>query len=178
MNEKKPSFFEKYREIIIYIIVGVMTTVYCWVIAWILTLFMDAQIPWVNFLMQTINWVLGVTFAFPLNRKWVFRSTNPHWVAEFLKFSASRISTWAVDVLVMLFFVNVCPLTGLAKLIVRVLEGIGLEMTVDDANYWFVKIFISAVLVMIINYIFSKLIVFKNQKDQEAPAAETTDSDK
>lgn len=164
MNEGKTSLFEKYREIIVYIIVGVMTTVYCWIIAWILTLFMDAQIPAINFLMQTINWVLGVTFAFPLNRKWVFRSTNPKWMGEFLKFAASRISTWAVDVLVMLFFVNVCPLTGLAKLLVKLLDKMGVAMSVDDANYWFVKIFISAVLVMIINYIFSKLLVFKKDK--------------
>jgi len=167
MNEEKVSLFEKYREIIVYIIVGVMTTLYCFFMNWVLTLFMDAQVPAINFFLQTINWVLGVTFAFPLNRKWVFHSTNPKWIQEFLKFSASRISTWAVDVLVMLFFVNVCPLTGLAKVIVSVLEKMGREMSIEDANYWFVKIFISSVLVMVINYIFSKLIVFKKEKKTE-----------
>lgn len=167
MNEEKKSLFGKYREIIIYIIVGVMTTVFCWVFNWVLTLFMDANIPVINFLMQTINWVAGVTFAYPLNRKWVFRSNNPKWVQEFAKFAGSRVSTWVLDVLIMIFFVNVCPLTALATWMVKVLEKINIVMDVDTANYWFVKIFISAVLVMICNYVFSKLIVFSKKKDKQ-----------
>ena len=157
----------KYREIIVYIIVGVLTTIFCWVFNWVLTLFMDANNPVINVILQILTWAAGVAFAFPLNRKWVFKSTNPNWLSEFWKFSGSRVSTGVLDVVIMLFFVNICPLTGLANWIVKVLSKFNVEMSVDDANYWFAKIFISSVLVMILNYVFSKLFVFRKKKKTE-----------
>lgn len=155
------KFLEKYREIIVYIIVGVLTTVFCWVFNWVLTLFMDADNKVINVIMQSLTWLAGVLFAFPLNRKWVFKSKNPKWWGEFIKFSGSRVSTWAMDVVIMLVFYNFFPLTGLAGWVVRVLDKIGMTMTQDSANYWVAKILISSVVVMICNYIFSKLFVFK-----------------
>lgn len=164
MSEEKTSVFAKYREIIVYIIVGVINTIFCWGFNWILTLFMDANIPFINFLMQTLSWCAGVSFAFPLNRKWVFRSTNPKWMEEFIKFAGSRISTWVLDVVIMIVFVNIWPFERLSNWAKVLLSGYGIEMSAEDINYWFVKIFISAVLVMIFNYIFSKLFVFKKEK--------------
>ena len=34
-------------------------------------------------IINTIGWVVGVLFAYPLNRKWVFKSTNPKILKEF-----------------------------------------------------------------------------------------------
>ncbi len=155
----------KYREIIVYLIVGVANTIFCWVLCWIFEHFIfDANDPFQNFLINTLDWVAGVLFAFPLNRKWVFKSKNPQVFKELIGFAGSRLTTWALDVLIMWLFVNVWPLTNfVTKLFGYWLDKFCIDH--DTANFWFVKILISSVLVMIANYCFSKLLVFRNKKD-------------
>ena len=136
------DMLQKYREIIVYLIVGVLTTIVSWgacfVAEW---LFLDPEVTWQNGVINTIGWVAGVLFAYPLNRKWVFNSTNPKIMKEFIGFAASRISTWILDIVVMAVTVNVLLM-----------------------DYWIAKIFISAVLVTICNYVISKLLIFKKGK--------------
>lgn len=132
----------KYREIIVYLIVGVMTTIFSWGACFVAELFLDPEIAWQNGVINTIGWVAGVVFAYPLNRKWVFGSTNPNIMKEFGGFAASRLSTWILDIVIMAVTVNLLHM-----------------------HYWIAKIFISAVLVMILNYVFSKLFIFKKKED-------------
>lgn len=180
-NEKK----DKIREIIVYLIVGVLTTVFCWVLMWILVNLIFgadriAESEVLNVFVQSVDWLAGVLFAYPLNRKWVFKSTNPHVMKELLGFGGSRVSTWILDVVIMLIFVNVWPLYGAVKWLISLLGSTaaedgsviidfwfihGFETTVVDLNFWIAKIFISSVLVMIVNYIFSKLLIFKKKKN-------------
>lgn len=132
----------KYREILIYLIVGVLTTIFSWAACFIFERFLlNPDITWQNALINTIGWIAGVCFAYPLNRKWVFRSTNPKVIKEFGEFAVSRLSTWILDLVVMELTVNVWAL-----------------------NYWISKIFISSVLVTILNYVFSKIFIFKKEK--------------
>ena len=141
MIEKIKALCVKYREIIIYLIVGVLTTVFSWAACWVAKLFLDSTDTLQNNIINTIGWVAGVCFAYPLNRRWVFRSTNPKIVQEFLGFAASRLSTWALELVIMTVTVNMLHM-----------------------SYWIAKIFIAAVLVTILNYVFSKLLIFKNKK--------------
>lgn len=132
----------KYREILIYLIVGVLTTIFSWAACFIFERFLlNPDITWQNALINTIGWIAGVCFAYPLNRKWVFRSTNPKVIKEFGEFAVSRLSTWILDLVVMELTVNVWAL-----------------------DYWISKIFISSVLVTILNYVFSKIFIFKKEK--------------
>jgi len=141
MIEKIKELCVKYREIIVYLIVGVLTTVVSWGAAFLGKLFLDVEGSSLqNFINNTISWVVGVLFAYPLNRKWVFQSTNPQVMKEFLGFASSRISTWIMDIVIMWFTVNIL-----------------------NMNYWIAKIFISAVVVTIANYVFSKLLIFKKK---------------
>ncbi|MCM1216915.1 MAG: GtrA family protein [Lachnospiraceae bacterium] len=141
--EQMKNLIKKYREIIIYLIVGVMTTIVSWAACFLVERYLlNPDISWQNFLINTAGWVVGVSFSYPLSRKWVFKSKNPHVVKEFLGFAASRLSTWILDIVVMWVTVN----------------AIGM-------NYWIAKIFISSVLVTIINYVFSKLLIFKKKAD-------------
>lgn len=168
------KLIEKYREIIVYLIVGVLTTVFCWVVAYIVQFWLDPKDTFQNIVINTLSWVGGVLFSFPLNRKWVFKSKNPNYIGEFIGFSGSRLSTWALDILIMWLFVNVCPPKGLIKWLVSL---IGKEMTPDNEAtyiYWFAKICISAVLVTIANYIFSKVFIFK-KKDEAAETEQKED---
>jgi len=134
----------KNREIIIYVIVGGLTTIFSWAVFGICTLFLEVEGPGheiENAAANTIAWVAGVLFAYPLNRKWVFQSTNKEIIKEFFGFSASRLSTWVMDIVIMYLMCN--------KLCM---------------NEWIAKIFISSPIVMVANYVFSKLLIFKKQK--------------
>lgn len=158
------KIFEKYREIIIYLIVGVLTTIVSWGACFVAKLFLDPTQELQNFIINTIGWVAGVVFAYPLNRKWVFKSNNDKIVKEFMGFASSRLSTWILDILIMWFFVNICPLNNL---IIKICNWLNISLAtadIDSVNYWVVKICISAVLVTILNYVFSKLLIFKKPK--------------
>ena len=142
MIEKIKDLCKKYEEIIIYLIVGVMTTIVSWAAAFLGKLLLDVDVSWQNTLNNTISWMVGVLFAYPLNRKWVFKSKNPKILKEFLGFASSRVSTLIMDIVIMWLTVNV----------------IGM-------NYWIAKIFISSVIVTIANYVFSKLLIFKKKEN-------------
>lgn len=144
MGDKLVQIYEKYEEIIVYLIVGVLNTIVSWV-AWFLCAYtiLDAQVVWQNVALSVISWVVGVVFGYFMNRKYVFKSTDPQIMKEFLQFSGGRVSTWALDAVMMVLLVNV--------------------LTVNEA---FSKIFV-AVLVMIGNYLLSKFFVFKKKPEEE-----------
>ena len=141
MIEKVKKLFIKYREIIVYLIVGVLTTIVSWGAAFLGKLILNTDISWQNTLNNTFSWVVGVLFAYSLNRKWVFKSVNPQIFKEFIGFASSRVSTLIMDIVIMWLTVNVL-----------------------DMQYWIAKIFISSVIVTIANYVFSKLFIFKKKK--------------
>lgn len=140
MVEKIKELYRKYEEIIVYLIVGVLNTLVSWG-AFFLCAYtiLDAQIVWQNMMLSFISWAVGVVFGYFMNRKYVFKSTEPNVWKEFLQFSGGRISTGVLDMVVMVIMVNLLHIS-------------------ED----FSKIFVS-VLVMIGNYIISKLFVFKKK---------------
>ena len=140
MVNKVKELFKKYEEIIVYLIVGVLNTIVSWVACFLVGLFLNADISWQNTVINTIGWVAGVIFGYFANRKYVFKSKNPEIMKEFIGFAGGRVSTWLLDILIMFVAVNL------------------LQM-----NYWIAKICISSVLVMIANYLLSKLFVFKKK---------------
>lgn len=141
INKAKELFF-KYEEIIVYLIVGVMTTIVSWFCMFFvnIVIFGNPLHPtsFQNLVLSVVNWTAGVAFAFPTNRKFVFKSKNPHIFKEFVAFVISRIFTLVLDI------------------VVRQILGL---MGVDV----FVTTLISAVLVIIGNYVFSKLVVFRKK---------------
>ena len=142
MIEKIKALCVKYEEIIAYLIVGVLTTLVSWGACWIFeATLLNPDIGWQNALINTLGWVAGVLFGYVTNRKYVFKSTNPHILKEFSQFAGARVSTWILDIVIMYVTVNLIQM-----------------------NYWIAKIFISSVLVMIANYVFSKVFVFKKAK--------------
>ena len=143
MIKKVKELWVKYEEIIAYLIVGVLTTIVSWAACFVAELFLDASVGWQNGVINTIGWVAGVCFGYVTNRKYVFKSTNPDILKEITQFAGARVSTWILDIVIMYVTVNMIHM-----------------------NYWIAKIFISSVLVMIANYVFSKLFVFKKKDKQ------------
>ena len=142
MIEKCKALYKKYEEIIVYLIVGVMTTIVSWAAKFLANaLLYDNTMyptPVQNTVLSTINWVTGVIFAFFTNRRFEFKSKEPM-RKEAPKFVLSRVATWILDIVVM-----------------QILTAAGINLVVASV--------ISAVLVVIANYVFSKLFVFRKKK--------------
>ena len=149
MVEKIKALWIKYEEIIAYLIVGGLTTVVSWAVKFLANfLLFDNTMyptPFQNVVLSVINWTAGVIFAYFTNRKFVFKSNAPM-LSEAPKFVLSRVSTLILDMVVM-----------------QVLTAIGVNLLVATL--------ISAVLVIIGNYVFSKLFVFNKKKDGGAEEA-------
>ncbi len=148
--EKLKALFEKYREIISYIFWGVMTTAvsfitYC-LFTLLFTAFLDTRAA--VFISNALSWVCAVLFAFVTNKLWVFNSKSfkkAIVLPEFLKFLSSRIATGVIE------------MAGLPLLVYLGLGGalFGIEGLAA-------KIIIN-VIVIVLNYVFSKLIIFKKK---------------
>lgn len=134
------KLYKKYEEIINYIIVGVLTTVVSWLAYAVCKLFMNVDNAFQMQLAVIIRWIAGVVFAYFTNRKYVFKSKNTNMIKEAFDFTTSRLVTLFLDMFVM-----------------------WLLPTVFGVNDW-ISTFISAVLVTVTNYIFSKFLVFNKKK--------------
>ena len=161
------KLWEKYREIIVYIIVGLMTTVVSYGVrlgmmyggAAMLSIDLNTDHGTATVLRTvaiTVGWVAGVIFAFFTNKKWVFQDTvsgKSAVSAQFGKFVLSRVGTYFVE-------------WGLGALVPMLLIACGYKsfdfIITIDADL--IATAISIVLVTVLNYILSKLLVFKKEK--------------
>ena len=141
MIDKIKNLFVKYREIIVYLIVGVLTTIVSLAVYYGLVLtVLDPKKAIELQIANILSWVAAVTFAYFANRIFVFRSKNKNMLKEGFKFCSSRVFTLLVDMLIMFISVTLFHFNDkIAKIIVQVV-------------------------VTILNYIISKFIVFKKNK--------------
>lgn len=135
MDVKK--LYEKYKDIIPYAFFGVLTTVVNIAVYWLMAHpFGMGVMP-----STIIAWIAAVLFAYITNRKWVFHSeanNTKEIVKEIISFFACRIATGLVDWGCMFIFVD--------------------KLSFNDV---FMKT-ASNILVIILNYVASKLIIFKH----------------
>lgn len=130
------DLFKKYKFIILYGIFGVLTTVINIAVYGIFYSVLDVS----NVISNIIAWVISVLFAFITNKLWVFESKSFNFklfVKELGSFTVCRVATGVLDLGIM--FVGVDLLKGPA-IILKILSN---------------------VIVIILNYILSKLLVFK-----------------
>ncbi len=129
------KLFLKYKSQILYIFFGGCTTLINIVSFWLLSRLM----PDMTIVTNAIAWVVSVAFAFVTNRIFVFESHSRNVLREAGSFLLSRLATFALDELIM--YVSV-------------------ELLFQNELMW--KL-ISNVLVIILNYVFSKLFVFNKK---------------
>lgn len=111
MIDKFISLFKKHREIITYLIFGVLTTAVNWVVYY--PLFNLAGFSAV--LSKSIAWVIAVLFAYLTNKPFVFESKD--WslrvvLPEFSKFVGCRIGSGLLEILFMYITVDLLLLNG------------------------------------------------------------------
>ncbi len=142
MIKKIKELYIKYKEIINYLIFGILTTLVNLITKYIL-LFTILN-PTNGFQLQIaiiISWIAGVLFAYFTNRKFVFESKNENKLKEFISFVIARIATLLLEMFIMWFFVTLLKLNSDLYVVIFTL--------------------VAQVAVVIGNYIFSKLFVFK-----------------
>ena len=143
MIEKIKALCVKHREILVYLIVGGLTTVVSWgaKFLWNLVFYGGISDPSAlqNTILSVVENAAGIAFAYPTNRKWVFQSKNPNILAEAGSFVGSRLITMLLGWLLNLLFTNV----------------LGVPMMISTI--------VSSVFVVVGNYIISKLLVFRKK---------------
>ena len=144
--------FIKYKELITYVIFGVLTTVVNFFAFWIFTKIFGEDLYLVN---NAIAWVVGVVFAYITNKLFVFESKS--WdlkviTKEITGFLGARIFSFLVEEGGMLLFISILGFGG------KSLTLLGFTIT----GQFIVKILL-AVIVVVLNYVFSKFFIFKKQ---------------
>ena len=132
------SLYKKYEEIINYLIVGGLTTVVSLVTyyACVLTI-LDPKNALELQIANIISWIVSVSFAYITNRIFVFKSKSKNILKEIGSFVSARVITLLLDMFIMFLMVTLMGINDkISKIIVQVV-------------------------VIVLNYIFSKLFVFK-----------------
>ena len=126
----------KYKDILLYLIFGVLTTV----VNYLVYLPCYNLLGWSAGVSNVLAWVIAVAFAFVTNKPFVFKSHDWTWKTvgpELSKFVGCRIGSGVLETVILLLCVDILGWNG---------------------NVW--KL-VTAVLVIILNYIGSKFLVFK-----------------
>ena len=160
------KLFEKYREIIMYLIFGVLTTAVGFGTYFILLLgaervlgLEDGQ-PAYNIarvIAQILQWVLAVLFAYFTNKKFVFRAGEGNEAKRLTSFFASRLFSLGADSLVT--FGTIWLLTIFSYQPFATRFGFLPFTLTFTADLW--GKLAAAVVVIVLNYILSKFIVFR-----------------
>ena len=124
------------KETVNYIIVGGLTTVVS-ILSY--NLF---RIPFSNITLCTVlSWICAVSFAYFANRVFVFQSKSKNYIKEISSFVGSRIFSLLVEIVFMFVMASLVHINDrIAKILVQFI-------------------------VLVLNYITSKLFVFKKKKD-------------
>ena len=138
LNIFKP-FYSKHKETLLYLFFGGLSFVLNMLLYYSIT-----ELLKINVLISNIiTWIIIVAFCFITNKKWVFNdtsSTNKSLLSQIVSFYASRLITLCVEEIILFIFITRLQLNSLI-----------------------IKI-IAQIIVIILNYVFSKLIIFRKEK--------------
>jgi len=167
---------DKLRELVVYIFFGVLTTLVNMGVNQGLEHFLKPRWGDHSYLFSiTIAFVVALVFAFVVNKLFVFRQRS--WerrqvLHEAWTFTLARLFSFGVDFLfTFAFFDLIWPRCEpwFAPLWLRAPLSILERINPEDAFRFLTRYGIVAVLVVLLNYIFSKWVVFK--KKEEEPQA-------
>lgn len=133
--EKIKKLCIQYKEVLLYLIFGVLTT-----LVNIVTYALCTKVLGINWqISNVIAWVLSVLFAYVTNRKYVFESKDANVIREMISFFAFRLLSFVLDMGFMYLFIDLMHCNDMiSKIIVQVI-------------------------VIVLNYVFSKLFIFKKK---------------
>lgn len=145
------SFFKKHKEGILYIVFGVLTTLVNFVLFFLFQQILGEKL---YLLSNLIAWAGAVVFAFVVNKLFVFESRaldGATVLREGAEFALARIFSLVVEELGLVLLLEII---GLRALILPFDITISGEMIAKA---------ILAIIVLLMNYFFSKLVIFKKK---------------
>ncbi len=150
------NLFNKYKEIISYLFFGVMTTLVNFVSFWAFNKILGESLYLIS---NVIAWVISVVFAYVTNKLWVFESKSWKFrvlLKEVPEFFAARVFSLCVEECGLWLLVDKLGFDKFSFLL--------FEFKVTGK---LIAKVLLAVIVVILNYFFSKFIIFtKRSKDK------------
>ena len=141
MKNQIKAFFD--NELLSYLFFGGATTLVS-----ILSRLVIYRISHQEILATILANIIGILFAFITNDTVVFKQERKNWPIRLVKFFLARLSTLGLDVLLTYIFVTSYP----------DIIGQFVNDQLDQVNT--IETLIAQVLIIILNYIFSKVYVF------------------
>ena len=132
------------NELLAYLFFGIATTLVS-----ILSRLVIYQLTHKELLATGLANIIGILFAFITNDTIVFKQTRKNRLIRLLKFSLARLSTFLLDLFLTFLFVTQFPN----------IIGQFVNNNIDKVNS--IETVISQFLIIILNYIFSKVFIFK-----------------
>lgn len=129
-------FYKKNKEILLYLFFGGLT----FLVSISSYALFNIRIGWNALTANIASWILAVAFAYVTNRTWVFESSTDrgsNLIKEITGFVGGRIATLVIEELILFIFI-----------------------TEFEMNSILIKI-VAQVVVIALNYVISKMIVFK-----------------
>lgn len=167
---EKKSLKEKLlnREVVTYLIAGVMTTVVNLIAKFIFKnlIGLDENVT------TALSWCVAVAFAYLVNNYWVFLKGNEgagKETAKILKFVLARIGTYFIEAGSIYFLITLKHVDGILGIIPSLSDKINASPSADNIKFWIVQLPVQF-LVIVLNYIFSKLFIFSEKKKKETDA--------
>ena len=165
--KKSKGFKEKImnREVITYIIAGVLTTVVNLIAKFIFKnlLGIDENIT------TALAWIVAVAFAYVINNYWVFLKGNEgagKETVKIIKFTLARIGTYIIEAGGIYLLITLKHIDDILGIFPSLLDKINASPNSENIKFWIVQLPLQF-LVIVLNYVFSKLFVFVTMKETE-----------
>ena len=142
MKNHIQSFFK--NELLSYLFFGIATTIIS-----VLSRLVIYQLTHKELLATALANIIGILFAFITNDTIVFKQARQNWPRRLVKFTLARLSTFLLDLFLTFLFVTQFPN----------IIGQFVNNNIDKVNT--IETAISQFLIIILNYIFSKVFIFK-----------------
>lgn len=140
------AIYEKNKEVVNYLIFGVLATAVNLGVKYLLLFtILDAANAWELQTAVIISWIVACIFAYFTNRTIVFKSESKEVLKEAISFVTARLITLGMEMFIMFIFVTILGL---------------------NSDLWVaIWSLVAQAVVIISNYIFSKLIIFKKREE-------------
>lgn len=143
---------DKLKELVLYVLFGALTTLVNFVVFWLCNRLIGEKLYLAN---NIIAWVVAVFFAYVTNKLFVFesKSWNIKLVSkEVLEFIGARVFSLAIE-------------EGGLWLLVEILkfDRFAFNIASFEINGKLIAKVVLAVVVVILNYFFSKFVIFKKK---------------
>ena len=145
MKSLVKKFFD--NEILSYLFFGLATTIVS-----VVSRMLCYEVTGNEILATIIGDVLGILFAFVTNDTIVFKQKRQGWPSRLIKFFTARLATMGLNLLLTFIFVTSFP------------QIIGQFVNNNIKMVNTIETFIAQVLIIVLNYVFSKIFVFKNKE--------------